>query len=99
MRQPISGCKAETKEYAYDAYGQRLALTQRVGQQTDHYTCGYDPHGSVTMLLGDDGNAKETYWYSPYGGEYDDLQERLALVGTVSGLRCGSAPRKSLSRL
>ncbi len=50
--------------------GLRLAMT-RNPDATDpqHYTYGYDVHGSVSQLLGNDGQTSAPYGYDPYGEE------------------------------
>lgn len=74
-REDITGHQAGTKDYTYDAYGHRIDMTDDPSgtAPAEHYTYGYDPHGSVSLLLKDpaqvtDGeHAKAAYGYKPYG--------------------------------
>jgi RHS repeat-associated protein len=62
----------------YDASGLRV-LKQLTGDLTDHYYVG-DPEynylikdylGSVRLVLDENGDVQESYWYSPYGEVID----------------------------
>ena len=61
-----------TKSYGYDANGQRLMMSEKVGSTTTEHTYAYDPQGSVSMLLNADGDVKASYGYLPYGESDDD---------------------------
>ncbi len=39
------------KSYAYDAYGNRISMTNTQGGTTQEFTYGYDAHGSVSTLI------------------------------------------------
>jgi len=76
-----SGSSAKDKEYSYDAYGTRVSMTDVAANKT--YTYGYDPHGSVSLLMEDltttpatVGVAKASYAYSPYGESNTTLSKK-----------------------
>ncbi len=54
-----------TRSYAYDATERRVGMADSASGKS--YTYGYDPHGSVSLLLEEDGEVKATYGYTPYG--------------------------------
>jgi RHS repeat-associated protein len=63
-----------TKNYAYDAYGHRISMTNApTGGTATTSTYGYDVHGSVSLLLADTGTATASYGYRAYGGADDEL--------------------------
>jgi RHS repeat-associated protein len=64
--------KPLTREYSYDATGRRIGMTsQRAGGTQREFTYGYDVHGSVSLLLDDQGDARATYGYTAYGQPED----------------------------
>jgi RHS repeat-associated protein len=64
----VSGSQVGTKSYSYDAFGTRIGLTLTPTAGTaQHYTFGYDPHGSVSMLVSSSGTAVASYGYTAYG--------------------------------
>jgi RHS repeat-associated protein len=63
-----------TKDYAYDAYGHRISMTNTPnGGSVAASTYGYDVHGSVSLLLADTGTATASYGYRPYGDADDEM--------------------------
>jgi len=63
-----SGTLITTKDYTYDAYGHRLAMTNTPnGQAAQTFTYGYNVHDSVSQLIDANGNATASYGYRPYG--------------------------------
>jgi len=78
-----------TKDYSYDAWGQRTGMTQTpAGGTPAQYTYAQDPHGSVSMLLDKAGTSTAQYGiqrvpaaltgtvcdgYQPYGDLDSDL--------------------------
>jgi RHS repeat-associated protein len=63
-----------TKDYAYDAYGHRISMTNTPnGGSAATSTYGYDVHGSVSLLLADTGTATASYGYRPYGDADDEM--------------------------
>jgi len=78
-----------TKDYSYDAWGQRTGMTQTLaGGAPAQYTYAQDPHGSVSMLLDKAGTSTAQYGiqrvpaaltgtvcdgYQPYGDLDSDL--------------------------
>ncbi|HVE95052.1 MAG TPA: DNRLRE domain-containing protein [Acidimicrobiales bacterium] len=64
----VAGATTRTKSYGYDASGGRVSLTDApaTGPAAD-VTYGYDPHGSVSLLVKADGTAAAAYGYTPYG--------------------------------
>lgn len=65
------GGDPRTKSYAYNAVGQRIAMTdQATGSDNstqNSYTYGNDVHGSVSQLLDESGGVKASYGYDAYG--------------------------------
>jgi RHS repeat-associated protein len=61
----------DTRDYSYDAYGNRLSQTvsgstlSSVPNGTSTY--GYDVHGSVSQLVDANGNSQASYGYKAYG--------------------------------
>jgi RHS repeat-associated protein len=70
-----AGQPTKTKSYSIDAYGNRLSLTVTpTGGNPSTYTYGYDPQGSVSLLLDTASNLpKAVYHYDPYGKEDPNL--------------------------
>lgn len=65
---------ATTKNYAYDAYGHRISMTNTPnGGSAATSTYGYDVHGSVSLLLADTGTATASYGYRAHGDADDEL--------------------------
>jgi RHS repeat-associated protein len=63
-----AGSLLTTKSYAYDAYGGRIGMSDSpAGQPKQHYTFGFDVHGSVSLLLSESGQARASYGYRSYG--------------------------------
>jgi YD repeat-containing protein len=68
------GSDPRTKTFAYDAYGHRVAMsdrptgTQPGDTQDKPYTYGTDGHGSVSQLIDNAGQVKASYGYTAYGG-------------------------------
>jgi RHS repeat-associated protein len=66
-----SGNTLWIKDFTYDVYGHRLAMT--VSGSTlpsvpnGTFTYGYDVHGSVSQLVDPNGNTTASYGYAPYG--------------------------------
>ena len=62
-----------TRAYDLDATGRRLRLHEKPydaagsPQPVNRYYYGYDPRGSVSLLLNEAGGAKASYGYTPYG--------------------------------
>ncbi len=57
-----------TKSYGYDQLGDKASLVVAPqGQSATRSTYGYDPHGSISLLLGSNGTATAAYGYTPYG--------------------------------
>jgi RHS repeat-associated protein len=63
-----TGSSNTTKEYSYDAWGNRVSL-KASGSQSGDWDYGYDARGSVSQLLDQAGQAKASYGYKPYGEE------------------------------
>jgi RHS repeat-associated protein len=64
----VDGTPVGKKTYSYDAFGQRIGLTAKPSAgNAQHYTYGYDPHGSVSLLVADDGSVTASYGYTAYG--------------------------------
>jgi RHS repeat-associated protein len=62
------GTTVKTKDYSYDAFANRLQLTTQKGSNpAKEFTYGYDPQGSVSLLLDDSGGARASYGYTAYG--------------------------------
>lgn len=81
---PTGSQQLTTKSYSYDAWGNRIALSDDVtplgnGNPTGTdpaavpYTYAYDVHGSVSLLLTQAGGATASYGYRPYGQADDAL--------------------------
>ena len=71
-----SGQGTTTKDYSYDALGTRVAMTARRGTNpTKELTFGSNPHGDVSLLLGDDGEARGAYAYLAYGDADEQLTD------------------------
>jgi YD repeat-containing protein len=70
QEQQSGGSNPKTKTYAYDAFGQRLSLTDTPtpGGTPTTYSYATDLHGSVSQLLDDAGTVKASYGYTAYGG-------------------------------
>jgi RHS repeat-associated protein len=70
-----AGQPTKTKSYSIDAYGNRLSLTVTpTGGNPSTYTYGYDPQGSVSLLVDTASNLpKAVYHYDPYGNEDPNL--------------------------
>jgi RHS repeat-associated protein len=65
---------ATTKEYSYDADGNRIALTrEKDGSPQREFSYGYDVHGNVSLLLDDAGSARAAYGYQAYGDPDPDI--------------------------
>jgi RHS repeat-associated protein len=75
------GSLRTTKSYSYDAFGHRIAMTDKrkntaTGQdQEKDYLYGEDVLGSVSLLIDDAGDAKASYGYTPYGDEDAELTQ------------------------
>lgn len=61
------------KSYGYDAYGNRITMTNTTGSGPEEFTYAYDTHGSVSALVPQGGGPVRTYGYTPYGGADADL--------------------------
>jgi RHS repeat-associated protein len=62
------------KAYGYDAYGNRITMTNTTSSETKEFTYAYDTHGSVSALVNQAGGAVHaTYGYGPYGAPDEDL--------------------------
>jgi RHS repeat-associated protein len=61
----------DTRDYSYDAYGNRLSQTVTgstlPGVPNGTSTYGYDVHGSVSQLIDANGNSQASYGYKAYG--------------------------------
>jgi RHS repeat-associated protein len=70
-----SGQPTKTKSYSIDPYGNRLSLTVTpTGGNPATYTYGFDPQGSVSLLVDTVTNQpKASYGYDPYGSEDKNL--------------------------
>lgn len=66
---PITGSSTDTtRTYSYDAFGQRLTLTDAItGGDTNRYSYLYDPHGSISLLIDQSNSVKASYGYTGYG--------------------------------
>ena len=64
-----TGALTRTKSYSYDAWGNRIGMTDTAAGAANgnQYTYGYDVHGSVSMLINQAGTATASYGYTPYG--------------------------------
>ena len=65
------GANPRTKTYSYDAYGHRVAMTDKATASTaepDTYTYGTDVHSSISQLIDSAGRVKASYGYDAYGG-------------------------------
>jgi RHS repeat-associated protein len=61
---PVKG----TKNYSYDADGERTGMTRSpTGGTSRNYTYGRNPQGSVSLLMNDAGRAQASYGYRAYG--------------------------------
>ena len=80
-----SGSSDATKVYSYDAWGLRLAMTKNPdATEPQHYTYGYDVHGSVSQLLSSTGATEASYGYDPYGQEDTTLTKGDAATDQVN---------------
>ncbi|WP_081686060.1 DNRLRE domain-containing protein [Candidatus Solirubrobacter pratensis] len=68
------GGDPRTKDYSYDANGDRVELTTQNGASSPQvFSYGYDVHGSVSLLLDGAGSARAAYGYQAYGDDDKDL--------------------------
>ena len=91
QEQQTGGTNPKTKSYAYDAYGHRIALTDKDNTTgtTSTYSYGSDVHGSVSQLLDDAGKVKASYGYTAYGGSDTPSSDTQSLT---TGDTNGQAP-------
>lgn len=73
-----TGSGPSTKTYAYDAWGRRVGMTNTPqGAQEERFLYAYDVHGSVSLLVNEEGadagRDKASYGYTPYGESDDPL--------------------------
>jgi RHS repeat-associated protein len=63
------GSNPKTKTFSYDAYGHRIAMSNKDNAtgQTETFTYGTDVQGSVSQLITEAGGVKASYGYSAYG--------------------------------
>jgi RHS repeat-associated protein len=82
-----TGAHEKTRSYSHDAYGRLTALSYRSdGGAVHELTYAYDPRGSVSMLLDEEGEPKAAYGYTAYGGKDDGLtEERMPGTGDPFG--------------
>jgi len=85
-----TGAHPKVKEYAYDAYGIRLAMIEDPqGATPKHFTYGYDVHGSVSLLVTDQASGQpsvqSSYGYTPYGTEDKGLTTNSEELITTTG--------------
>jgi RHS repeat-associated protein len=75
---------ATTRDYAYDADGQRTTMTATSGTAgtPQELSYGFDAHGSVSLLLDSTGQAKAAYGYQAYGEPITSLTSEQALDST-----------------
>jgi RHS repeat-associated protein len=71
-----SGSLLATKAYTYAGPAGRTSLTVTpTGEQATSYAYGRDRHGSVSMLIGQDGGSKASYAYDAYGQADSQLSQ------------------------
>jgi len=74
-----SGNTLFIKDFIYDVYGRRLAMTVSSstlpGVPNGTFTYGYDVHGSVSQLVDANGNTTASYGYTPYGKSDSTLSQ------------------------
>src|SRR5262249_12557470 len=71
-QQSTAGSTTAVKDYTYDAFGNRLSMTDTpfsggTAQQPTTLTYGYDVHGSVAQLVDPGGKNQAPYGEQPYG--------------------------------
>jgi YD repeat-containing protein len=72
-----------TKTYSFDPFGNRIGMTDaREGESPREYSYAHDPHGSVSLLIDDAGEAKAAYGYGAYGEADSELTKELKPGGT-----------------
>lgn len=72
----ITGSNAGTKSYSYDAFGDKVGMSNTPsGGATERYSYGYDTHGSISQILSENGGAKASYGYEPYGAQQGSLSK------------------------
>jgi RHS repeat-associated protein len=86
-REEPGGDPSKTRSYTYGPDGERIAMTyenkEGSGGEKD-FGYGFDPQGSVSLLLDDAGKAQASYGYSAYGERDDGLtQEQDPDTGAV----------------
>jgi RHS repeat-associated protein len=71
-----------TKEFSYDAYGERVAMSDTRGTTpTSDFSYAYNVHGDVSLLIKDAGAAQAAYGYDAYG-ETDPALTREMQAGS-----------------
>ena len=76
-----TGDHVTAKTYSYDPFGRRVTLTNDPETPTEDtangrqgtFTYGYDAHGSVSLLLDEDGGVQASYGYDAYGASVEGL--------------------------
>ncbi|HZN71745.1 MAG TPA: Ig-like domain-containing protein [Micromonosporaceae bacterium] len=65
------GSNPKTKTFSYDAYGHRIAMTNKDNATgaTETFTYAHDVHGSVSQLISEGGTVRASYGYDAYGGQ------------------------------
>lgn len=72
----ITGSNAGTKSYSYDAFGDKVGMSNTPsGGATERYSYGYDTRGSISQILNENGGAKASYGYEPYGAQSASLSK------------------------
>jgi RHS repeat-associated protein len=89
-REDRVGAHPKVREYAYDAYGVRVAMIEDPGGAApQHFTYGYDVHGSVSLLITDQGSGQPSvqasYGYAPYGSEDKGLTTNAEELTNAGG--------------
>lgn len=70
----LTGATSATRRYAYDVFGRRATIADGASR----YSYLHDPHGSVSLLLDQNGVAKASYGYGAYGSPNSALTRTAA---------------------
>jgi RHS repeat-associated protein len=87
-KEVLTGSGATSKRYAYDVFGKRATITEG----SNRYSSLYDPHTSVSLLIDQANQVKESYGSSAYG------QTNAALTKSASGFNAKTNPYRSTGK-
>jgi RHS repeat-associated protein len=73
-QETLTGGTSTTKKYGYDAYDQRITITDGASR----YSYLYDPHDSVSLLLDQSNGVKQSYGYTAYGSPNASITKTAA---------------------